>query len=586
MDFVPSTTAKNLAAAIGSLEDSQRIFEELLLLFGDKDSAKFRRGVENTLRKVFGKAQVHRLAVTPQVDTARLKEFTETSRHAHAVVYGACLLDHYRSNRSFLNQARKSFTKAGALSLQLEATNHLIAVEISKRPDRAKQLQRNARLLAGKIRELSIGWAPSYAGVPFEPLPGRILHVLKHSMPHRQSGYTMRSLYLVDSQRALGLDPIVVTAPGFPEEQPHDHVETINGTPYYRLPDTASRSDSGLDEKAQSYAERLGQLVSEIKPEVIHVHSGHRGYEATLPALAVGNASQIPVVYEVRGFFESLWSSDVDWNEWGETYSLRHERETYSMTQAGAVVTLGEAMKSDIVARGIPSGKVFVAPNGVDTEIFHRKARNRDLVAELHLENKFVFGYVSNLDHFREGHEYLISAAVELKRRGIDSKLLIIGDGKRRAELEDFAASLGAANNVVFTGKVPHDQVLEYYNLLDAFVIPRVDERAARLVTPLKPYEAMATEIPLIVSNLPALIEIIGNESRGWSFEAGDAGALVSTLIEVFENPLAARTKAEIARRWVEEEREWEKLGNFYAEIYKSVLGHDKTYARDAESGN
>src|SRR5699024_5939328 len=115
-------------------------------------------------------------------------------------------------------------------------------------------------------------------------------------------------------------------------------------------------------------------------------------------ALALGRTFDIPVVYEVRGFFESLWSADTEWNERGELYARRHARETWCMEQAAAVVTLSESMKADIVARGIPPEKVAVVPNGVDTEKFHPKERSTELAARWGVTNSFVFGYVSNLD--------------------------------------------------------------------------------------------------------------------------------------------------------------------------------------------
>ena len=77
---------------------------------------------------------------------------------------------------------------------------------------------------------------------------------------------------------------------------------------------------------------------------------------------------------------------------------------------------------------------------------------------------------------------------------------------------------MGLGSTVVFTGRVPHDRVRDHYALLDAFVVPRVPDRAAWFTTPLKPYEAMALEIPLVVSDLPALTEIVGPDERGLAF--------------------------------------------------------------------
>jgi len=329
--------------------------------------------------------------------------------------------------------------------------------------------------------------------------------------------------------------------------------------------------DKPADEYLQDYTEAAAEVVRAEAPAVIHVHSGHRGFEAALVGLALGRHFGIPVVYEVRGFFESLWTSDTRWAESSEIYRRRRDTENRCMAEADAVVTLSESMRDEIVQRGIDAESVHVVPNGVDVDAFQPRDRSAELVAHLGLEGKFTFGYVSNLDHYREGQELLIDAAVELRRRGVPATALIVGDGRRRGELEQLAQRRQAGDAVIFTGRVPHDRVLDYYALLDVFVIPRVDERAARLVTPLKPFEAMAAGIPLVTSDLPALREITGDGRRGRYFRAGDAGGLADVLAGLHADPAERSAMAQRARDWVVAERQWSANGRRYAELYASL---------------
>lgn len=118
---------------------------------------------------------------------------------------------------------------------------------------------------------------------------------------------------------------------------------------------------------------------------------------------------------------------------------------------------------------------------------------------------------------------------------------------------------------------MPHAEVLDYYTLCDVFVVPRIDERAARLVTPLKPLEAMALGVPLLVSDLPALREIIGGGARGSTFRAGDVTSLADELEQLHREPERARQLAVEARRWVETERRWEVNGARYQAVYRTV---------------
>ncbi|TQM95169.1 glycosyltransferase involved in cell wall biosynthesis [Ornithinimicrobium humiphilum] len=349
-------------------------------------------------------------------------------------------------------------------------------------------------------------------------------------------------------------------------------VDEVGGVRYVHLLRDEIPSSEPWDAYLDAYATALAPVVAAEDPDLIHVHSGNRGYEAALVALAVGRALDLPVVYEVRGFFESLWSSDTAWAEQAEVYRRRHAQEARCMREAAAVVTLSESMKDDIVGRGIPAEHVHVVPNGVDPTVFVPRERDDELTARLGLEDRFVFGYVSNLDHYREGQELLVDAAVELRRRGVPATALIVGDGNRRELLEAHAREVGAGDAVHFTGKVPHTEVGDYYAQLDVFVIPRIDERAARLVTPLKPYEAMALSVPLVVSDLPALREITGDGERGETFTTGDARSLADVLQRLHEDPERRARHAATAREWVVTERDWARNGERYGAIYSSVL--------------
>ncbi|SDS15042.1 glycosyltransferase family 4 protein [Jiangella sp. DSM 45060] len=508
---------------------------------------------------------------SPQSDVDAVRALMDAARHDEAIALAAALLPAKTADTEFLDLARNAFARAGALSLQLRATSALR--ELENTPSRESQERR----VLGRIRETEPGWLPHVPpAARVERTDLRVLHLLKSAMPYRQTGYTMRSRYIIDAQRAAGLDPVVITAAGFPREAGLEHppaTEVINGVVHHYLEQPpASVLKGPVDRYLDAYASAAARRVPEIAPSLIHVHSGHRGYEAALVGVALAKAFQLPLVYEVRGFFESLWSRERPWNETGELYQRRMATEARCMAAADAVVTLSESMRAQIIARGIAPEKVHVAPNGVDAKAFSPGPRPTRLIERLGLEGKLVFGYVSNLDHRREGHETLIRAAAELRARGVPAVALIVGDGDRRAELEKLAADEQAGNSVLFTGRVPHDEVLDYYRLLDVFVVPRADERAARLVTPLKPFEAMAAGVPLVVSALDPLLEIIGGGERGRSFPPGDSSALADVLTELNDDPDTRRDLAKRGRDWVVAEHQWSANAARYEAIYATIL--------------
>ena len=347
--------------------------------------------------------------------------------------------------------------------------------------------------------------------------------------------------------------------------------EMVNGVRHLRLGRPRMPPHERSDAFLTAWARAAEPIVRAERPALLHVHSGHRGYDTALVGLALARSAQLPLVYEVRGFFDELWTKDLARAERSRITRRRRDTDTRCMAAADAVVTLSDTMRNVIVARGIAAERVHVIPNGVDVDAFHPRDRNPALAARHGLTDRFVFGYVSNLDHFREGHELLIEAAIRMRAQGIPATALIVGDGHRRAELERLAARLSADDAVVFAGRVPHADVLDYYALLDVFVIPRVDELAARLVTPLKPYEAMAAGRPLLVSDLDALKEVVGDD-RGRVFPAGDVPALVDVLSDMHAHPDQLLRMAERARAWVVAERQWSHNASRYQRVYEQVL--------------
>jgi glycosyltransferase involved in cell wall biosynthesis len=351
-------------------------------------------------------------------------------------------------------------------------------------------------------------------------------------------------------------------------------VELVDDIPHHRL-DLGPRhlaADLPFDRLLAEQAWLTAPIARAIRPAIIHAGSGHRGYETALVGAALRAHIGRPLVYEVRSFFESTWSADPQWNERGEQYHRRHAAETGAMRTADHVVTIAESMRDDIIARGVDPDRVTVIPNGVDADAFSPQAPDPALARRYGLEGRFAFGYVSNLDHPRENQELLVEATAILLKRGRAVTCLIVGDGKRRAEIEGIARKAGVGDRVVFTGRVPHDEVRGHYALLDAFVVPRRDERAARTVTPLKPYEALAMERPLVVADLPALTEIAEPEARGLAFPAGDAAALASMLERLIDDPELGRRMGVAGREWVARERSWAANGPRFRAVYEHVL--------------
>ena len=482
------------------------------------------------------------------------------------------LLQKHPDNAALLHLTAEINTRTGELSQALVAYDSLVRVDSSARWKVAK------RSVEGRLRETDPSWLPV---VPF-PQQGEsgtsILYLAKESRPFLSNGFCTRTHETLVSLGAAGVDITCVTMPGFPaviEAQNPPHESSVEGVTYRHLLPRAGRlaKDLPYDDYLQLATQLLARETQRLSVGLIHVGSGHRGYETALVGSAVARWAGIPWVYEVRSFFENTWSADRRYNESSEYYHRRLLSERRMMHAADAVVTISGPMRDEIVnVHGIDPAKVRVIPNAVDVEKFNPEPKSAELVRELDLGDNFVVGYISNLSHPREGQEVLIRAIAESRRRGHKVVGLLVGDGSRRSELEELARAEGVSDRVRFVGSVPFDKIASYYALIDLFVVPRVDERAARLVSPIKPFEAMAMRIPLLTSDLPALAEIIGNGERGQTFRAGDHIDLATKVNELRHDVARRVSMTQAAYTWVRTERSWGSTASAFSGLYDSLV--------------
>jgi glycosyltransferase involved in cell wall biosynthesis len=224
-------------------------------------------------------------------------------------------------------------------------------------------------------------------------------------------------------------------------------------------------------------------------------------------------------------------------------------------------------MRDEIIARGVPAEKVIIVPNGVSTEFLRPLPPAGPVRARLGLAGTdFAVGVVSSLVA-HEGLGTLLEAVKLLQDGGVPARALIVGDGPERNALQRRAEELGLSGSV-FTGRVPMSQVRDYHAALDVFVVPRTPDRVCQLVTPLKPVEAMASGLPVVVSGVHALGEIIKDEVTGMQFPPGDAAALAGRLRRLHDDPDLRRTLGENARAWVAHDRTWEHNAARYRDAY------------------
>jgi PEP-CTERM/exosortase A-associated glycosyltransferase len=382
----------------------------------------------------------------------------------------------------------------------------------------------------------------------------RILHVLDHSIP-LQSGYTFRTVSILREQRALGWETFHLTSPkqvGCAVDE-----ETVDGWHFYRTQmDNARGFVPGMHEMRLIAATtaRLGELAQRLRPDILHAHSPVLN---AIPALRVGRRLGIPVVYEVRAFWEDAAVDHGTHSEWGPRYRLVRALETQALKRADHVTTICEGLRQDIVARGIPAQRVTVIPNAVDAASFQvGGVADEALKARLGLAGKTVVGFIGSFYAY-EGLDLLLDALPSILADLPDVRVLLVGGGPQDAALKARAAALGVADKVVFAGRVPHAAVNRYYDLVDILAYPRHSMRLTELVTPLKPLEAMAQGRLLVASDVGGHRELIEHGKTGILFRAGDRDALAAAVVGLVRDRASWPRLRAAGRRFVESERTW-----------------------------
>lgn len=393
----------------------------------------------------------------------------------------------------------------------------------------------------------------------------RVLHVLDHTIP-LHSGYTFRTLSLLREQRKRGWETHHLSSPkhgdGLGDKATGALVESVDGWQFHRTPAPRGLSPWALMRRTR---ERLLQVARELRPQIIHAHSPVLN---ALPAIKVARILGIPVVYEIRAFWEDAAVDHGTTREGSLRYRLTRALETYALRRVDHVFTICEGLRSDIVARGISADKVTVIPNAVDIENFEPGGQpDEALKNQLGLSGCTVLGFIGSFYAY-EGLDLLLQALPVILAQRPDVRVLLVGGGPQDAALKAQAEALGLGDKVVFTGRVPHAEVNRYYDLVDVLVYPRHSMRLTELVTPLKPLEAMAQGRILVASDVGGHQELIRDGETGVLFKAGDAEALARAVLGLLSRPHTWDALRAQGRRFVETERNWARSVSNYVQPY------------------
>lgn len=417
----------------------------------------------------------------------------------------------------------------------------------------------------------------------YKAVSGRVAYVLHNSLPYSSGGYATRGHGMALGLKEKGYEVLCITRPGYPLDIPGDHVgkelatsDSIDGVTYERI-FSPLRSDLASYNYMLAAAEKLKEYFIEKKVDIVIAASNH------VTAVSAGVAAKelgLPFFYEVRGFWEITRVSREPEFEYKTQYSIQVKNETVAAKNADHVFTLTNPMREELIKRGVSKDKISLLPNSCDSTRF--KPRSRDVKLALHLgipDNVPVIGYIGSFVQY-EGLDNLAQACAIILKRGIDFRLLLVGNenasgsekGPITEEILRVAKEEGLASKLIMPGRIPHEQVEEYYSLIDIAPFPRKPQPVTEMVSPMKPLEALSMEKAVVVSSVRALTEMVVSDKTGLVFEKGDIYSLADKLELLIRDNALREKLGKAGREWVQDQRTWKKTITVAADVIDNYV--------------
>ena len=434
----------------------------------------------------------------------------------------------------------------------------------------------------------------------------KILHVLANGPPD-VNGYAVRTQGLLKAYSETGqIEPVGLTSPWYPERESMAEPTEVDGITYHRCLHPAGMKWSagrGRDRIAGSegfaaeplwrralhfalkplrpgwswieerilfkhFTSRIIEVAKAEDAEIIHAHVPYR---VGIPAMTAARKIGLPFVYEMRGMWEESAVASGRWRAGGLAHRRFRRMETKVLRNADAVICISETLRSEAISRGVRSERITIIPNAVNLN--ESASGSSELFSEVKtkLGENPVVGYIGSLREL-EGVDLTADAVALLREQGIDAKLFVLSSEVGQSELLAHCEKIGIGEHAHIEGPVPHEQVAPFYELIDVFVVSRPDARVTRLVTPLKPFEAMRSGRALVMSDLPALAEIVEDGKTGRLYPAGDAKSLADRIRELLEDESQRSAMGAAAAEWVASERTWSKVIEGTTEVYQRLL--------------
>ena len=367
---------------------------------------------------------------------------------------------------------------------------------------------------------------------------------------------------------------VITTVPNFPVGKPHygyqnkwRQEETIDGIRVVRVWSYMAPNEGLIRRSLDflSFAVTSWLAGRRERPDVI---------VATSPQLLTGLAGHrlsrtldVPWVFEVRDLWpDSIVAVDALREGRGIRALRRLEESLYA--SANRIVTISDALRDAIAAKGVDWNKISVVYNGVDPHRLSVREKSPRLLQHFSYEGKFVIGYVGT--HGMAQRLETVVKAAKMLEQFADIRFLFVGDGARRKALAKLARRL-KLSTIEFHGLVTSATVVEYIALCDAIVVPLRKSQLFEGALPTKIFEAAAMERPIILSAEGIAADLVRKYEAGVAVEPENAADLAEAILKL-RNDATLRARYGNGGRTLAADFDRNKLADLMLDEIRRVL--------------
>jgi len=292
----------------------------------------------------------------------------------------------------------------------------------------------------------------------------------------------------------------------------------------------------------------LKKIIKTEKPDIIHAHY----------------ASSYGFICSLTGFkplIVSVWGSDI--YTFPKTSFLAKKIIKFTLKKATRIFSTSNDMAKE--TNLYTTKNIDITPFGIDVSSF-KKSNKKSLFKP----DDIVIGTIKNLEPVA-GIDILIKTFYKLKQSQLKYpiKLLIVGDGSQKENLITLCEKLNIYDDVIFTGSVNYSQINNYLNEIDIYVAPSLAESFGVAVL-----EASACELPVVVTNVGGLPEVVIHEQTGFIVEKSNINQMYEAIYKLINDKNLRIHLGKNGKAFIEKQYPWHDNVNKVINIYNELLNN------------